>query len=146
MAARVLDAGSLLSYLEAGPEAAEIVRLIKSARDSGRNLMICSVNWGEVMYLVAKDMSVQKATEIDKVLATLPIDVVSADQSLTRIAASYRADKGLPYTVCFAAALAKQKKAELVTSDAIFRSFDGELRIRWIRSNEGKSLTVKAGG
>jgi predicted nucleic acid-binding protein len=38
----------------------------------------------------------------------------------------------MSYADCFAAALAKLKKAELVTGDKEFRQVEGELKILWL--------------
>jgi len=38
----------------------------------------------------------------------------------------------MSYVDCFAAALAKARKAELVTGDKEFRQAEGEIKILWI--------------
>jgi predicted nucleic acid-binding protein len=38
----------------------------------------------------------------------------------------------MSYADCFAAALAKLRKAELVTGDEEFKQVEGEIKIRWI--------------
>lgn len=43
-----------------------------------------------------------------------------------------RADHKLPYTDCFAAALAAQRKASLATSDQDFAAVEKKIDILWI--------------
>lgn len=62
----------------------------------------------------------------------LPIEVVDADSELTRSAAELRAKYNLPYADCFAAALSKKWKAELVTSDRDFVKVNSEIDIRFL--------------
>jgi predicted nucleic acid-binding protein len=38
----------------------------------------------------------------------------------------------MSYADCFAAALAKLKKAELVTGDKEFRQVDGDVKVLWL--------------
>ena len=132
MPGKVLDAYSLLAYLEGGPEAKELAHLIKQARDSGRNLLISAVDLGAVLSLILKELGTQMAAEIERTLETLPITVVSADQPTARHAAAYKASKNLPYAACFAAALAKVRHAQLVTGDEAFRRLNSDLKIRWL--------------
>lgn len=49
----------------------------------------------------------------------------------TRAAAELRADHKLPYTDCFAAALAAQRKASLATSDQDFAAVEKKIDILW---------------
>jgi len=51
---------------------------------------------------------------------------------LARKAAEFKANKKMSYADCFAAALAKLRKAELVTGDPEFKQVEGDLKILWI--------------
>jgi predicted nucleic acid-binding protein len=66
-----------------------------------------------------------------KLSKTLPIELVAADLALTHAAADLRADHKLPYTDCFAAALAADRKASLATSDKDFATVEKKLDILW---------------
>jgi predicted nucleic acid-binding protein len=48
------------------------------------------------------------------------------------MAAILKAHKKMSYADCFAAALAKLKKAELVTGDKEFKEVEKEVKILWI--------------
>jgi predicted nucleic acid-binding protein len=51
----------------------------------------------------------------------LPLDIIPADQTLAEIAGEIKASRSMSLTDCFAAALARQRRAELYTGDPEFR-------------------------
>ncbi|MGQ0523964.1 MAG: PIN domain-containing protein, partial [Betaproteobacteria bacterium] len=50
----------------------------------------------------------------------------------TRIAASLKARHRMSYADCFAAALAKHHKADLVTGDKEFKQVEGDVSVHWL--------------
>jgi predicted nucleic acid-binding protein len=64
---------------------------------------------------------------------TMPLHVVPVDLELAELAADYKAARKLALADAFAAALAKHKKAELVTGDQEFKQVEGEIKIAWLR-------------
>ncbi|OFV97055.1 MAG: hypothetical protein A3H28_11160 [Acidobacteria bacterium RIFCSPLOWO2_02_FULL_61_28] len=129
---RVLDAYGLLAYFqgEAGEET--MIEVFLSAKRSGRLLLLSTVNWGEVFYSTLRTFGSGRAEEIAYLISRLPIEIIPADLELTRQAAVFKASKKMSYADCFAAALAKLRKAELVTGDREFRQVEGEVKILWI--------------
>lgn len=51
---------------------------------------------------------------------------------MAKQAAVFKATKKMSYADCFAAALAKLRKAELVTGDKEFKQVQEEVRVAWI--------------
>jgi predicted nucleic acid-binding protein len=51
---------------------------------------------------------------------------------LAKKAAELKASRKMSHADCFAAALAKLRKAELVTGDKEFKQVEGEVKILWI--------------
>lgn len=131
-AVRVLDTYSLIAYIEAEPGADKMKEIFRVARDSGKPLLLSVVNWGEVYYITLREEGAQRAEEVAQLLSTLPIQVVPADLDLAKQAAQFKAVKKMSYADCFAAALAKQRKAELVTGDKEFKEVEGEVKILWL--------------
>jgi len=129
---RVLDAYSLIAYLEGEVGKDKMIGVFKAARDSGRDLLLCVVNWGEVYYITLREAGRAQADQVAHLLSTLPVELVPADVELTRKAAEFKANKKMSYADCFAAALAKLRKAELVTGDPEFKQVEGDLKILWI--------------
>jgi predicted nucleic acid-binding protein len=131
-AVRVLDSYSLIAYLEGEEGAEKMIEIFKSARDSGRSLLLPVVNWGEVYYITLKEAGRERAEEVAHLISTLPIQIIPADLELTKRAAEFKASKKMSYADCFAAALAKLRRAELVTGDEDFKQVEGEVKILWI--------------
>lgn len=131
-ALRVLDSYSLIAYVEGEAGAEKMIELFRVARDSGRDLLLSAINWGEVYYVTLREAGRERAEEVARLIATLPIEVIPVELELTRRAAEFKSTKKMSYADCFSAALAKLRKAELVTGDKEFRQVDGEVKILWI--------------
>jgi len=129
---RVLDSYGVIAFLENESGAEKVAEEIKHARDKDRPIFLSVVNWGEVYYIVSRAAGKEAAEEALKTLDTLPIEVIPADRELAKIAAEFKSSRKMSYADCFAAALAKQKKAELITGDKEFKEVEGEVRILWV--------------
>lgn len=129
---KVLDACALMVYLEKEPGYEKIKDFLVQAAESGKNLLMTTVNWGEVFYILIRDYGLDEAEKIQKVIETFPIEFVPVDLSLARQASLYKANKKLPYADCFAASLAKTHKGELITGDKEFKVLENEIKILWI--------------
>ena len=51
---------------------------------------------------------------------------------LDRIAGDLKARHRISYADCFAAALAKDRKADLVTGDKEFKKIEGDVSVHWL--------------
>ena len=91
------------------------------------------VNYAEVKYSIVKKDGAEAWAEAAKVLEGLPIDFHSTTRALADTAADFKARFKLSLADAFAAALAKEKKAELVTGDPEFRPLDQEIKIHWLK-------------
>ena len=132
MSRKVLDSYCLLVYIEQEEGYEKIIECFERATESMRDILLSVVNWGEVFYIVYREHGPQKAQEVANVIETLPIEIIPADLELTRQAAVFKAGHKMSYADCFAAALAKLKKAELITGDQEFRQLEQEIKISWI--------------
>lgn len=135
MATHVLDSWALIAFYKGEPAGEAVEKLIGSAADSGKPLLLSAVNWAEVYFTMARagGPAVAEATAAE--LATLPIDVVGVgdDLKLARLAAQFKARFKLSLADAFAAALAKEKKAELVTGDPEFKALEKEIKVAWLK-------------
>ena len=130
--AYVLDTWAVIAYLEDEPSGEQVEELIATAHEEQTPIYMSVVNVGEVWYTVAREVSEEEANASVKALSDLRIQFENADWSLTREAARFKSQNKMSYADCFAAALAKLKKADLVTGDNEFKLLDGEIKISWL--------------
>jgi ribonuclease VapC len=90
------------------------------------------VNVGEVWYIIAREISENDANGSIKELRDLRVQFVDVNWELTQEAARYKSQHKLSYADCYAAALAKTKRGELVTGDKEFRTLENEIKIEWV--------------
>jgi predicted nucleic acid-binding protein len=130
---RVLDSWGVVAFLEDEQPAAEkMEELFAETHEAGVSLLITTVNLGEVWYSLARAYSEKQADQaLDQLLQT-GVEVVPADWDLTYQAARLKVRGSISYADCFAVALAKSKKAEVVTGDKEFKQVEGETRVYWI--------------
>lgn len=135
--ALVLDSWSVIAYLEDEPAGAQVADLIADAHERGTPLLMSVVNAGEVWYLIARAGSEAQADRAIAELRQLGIVFVEADWELTRAAAVFKSSHRLSYSDCFAAALARQNRASLVTGDREFAPLEPEIRVHWLSREPG---------
>src|SRR5439155_24433051 len=102
------------------------------AAESGKACLMTAVNWGEIYYLTLREYGPETTEKVMSEVATFPIEIVDVHQDLARQAAIYKATKKMSYADCFAAALAKLKKAELVTGDKEFEEVEKDIKVIWL--------------
>ena len=127
----VFDASALMTFFEDRPGADKVEDLIRLGVEGKRQLLMSVVNWGEVYYSTWRAKGPGVARKVLDDIAQLPVEIVDADLELARGAAELRAEHKLPYTDCFAAALAVNRKASLATSDRDFAHVEKRLEILW---------------
>jgi len=132
MATKVLDSHALMAFFQDEPGADFVRGLIHKAMETDTNLLMSIVNLGEVWYAIARTNSQEIADQYINEIKGMGIEIVDADWALTRQAAVFKSGGNISYADCFAAALAKVKKAELVTGDKEFKSLEGEIKISWL--------------
>jgi predicted nucleic acid-binding protein len=126
----VLDANALFGFFEARRGAAQKVRqLFDEARRQDVPLLMSAVTWGEVFYIQWRWHGEAKARETEAMLKELPIAVIAVDQERASRAGGLKQKHSLGYADAFAAELAIERGAWLVTADPEF-------------SNVGKALSV----
>lgn len=129
---RVIDAHGLLVFLEKEAGYEKVGQSFVAAVEKDKYLLMSSVSFGEVYYIVLRECGQDKAHEIEKVIRTLPIEIIDVDVHLAREAASFKAAHKISYADCFAAALAKLHKGEVITGDKEFKSVENEIKIAWL--------------
>ncbi len=128
----VLDASALVAFFENEPGAEEVEEIVREAMDGKKELLMSVVNWGEVYYSRWQKGGPEAAAKALHEIGQLSIEVVDADQELTKLAAEFKAKFKLPYADSFAAALAKVRRASVVTKDSDFSKVAKEISIEVI--------------
>ncbi len=117
----VLDANALISFFENRAEAtARVRRLMQEAFRQELPLLLSAVNWGEVFYIAWRQHGEAQAREAEGKLGQLPIIVITADLDRATRAAALKQRHNLGYADAFAAELAIERGAWLVTADSEF--------------------------
>jgi predicted nucleic acid-binding protein len=128
----VFDSWAVLAYLEGEPAAEKVANHIADAHDDGIPLFMSVVNAGEVWYIIAREASVSDADRSILQLRQLGIEFVDANWSLAHEAGGFKSKYKMSFADCFAAALAKQKKALLLTGDPEFKQVETQITIDWL--------------
>lgn len=129
---KILDAHALMTFLEKEAGYEKVEQHFISAVEKDAPLLMTSVNYGEVYYIVLRECGEEKARSIEKMIKALPIDIIDVDVQIAREAGRFKAAKKMSYADCFAAALAKLHKGEVITGDREFRAVENEVKIAWI--------------
>jgi len=117
----VLDANALVGLFEDRAVIAEKVeRLLRDALLRELPLLMSAVNWGEVFYTEWRYRGEAKAREAEAKLRELPIAVIGVDQDRATRTAAIKQKYNLGYADAFAAELAIERDAWLVTADPEF--------------------------
>ena len=128
----VLDSWAIMAYFEDEPAAEKVADIIAQAHEEKTPLSMSVVNAGEVWYILARRTSESEANRGIHELRQLGIEFIDADWDLAHEAAGFKAKHKMSFADCFAAALAKGKKAQLVTGDNEFKQVEQDLAINWL--------------
>jgi ribonuclease VapC len=129
----VLDSWAIMSYLQGEPSAEKVADIIADAHEDDVPLLMSVVNAGEVWYIIARRTSEADADRSLRQLKQLGIDIINADWEIAHQAGKFKAKNKMSFADCFAAALAKQKKALLITGDSEFKQVEAEVTIHWLK-------------
>ena len=130
--ALAFDSWAVLAYFGDEASAQEVADLISRAHEDRIPMYMSIVNAGEVWYILAREVSEADADQAVAELTSLGIEFIDANWPLTRIAGTFKARHRMSYADCYAAALAKDRKCELITGDKEFKQVEGEVSIRWL--------------
>ena len=126
----VLDANALIGFFEDRRGAAQRVRhLLGEAVRLDVPLLMSAVNWGEVFYIAWRRHGEAKAREAEARLQEMPVAVISADRERASRAGALKQKHSLGYADAFAAELAIEQSAWLVTADPEFSKVGKALAI-----------------
>jgi predicted nucleic acid-binding protein len=130
----VFDASALFAFLQREPGALKVNELLKEARRGRTKLLMSAVNYGEVYGKILREYGPERALTAVNAVSPLPIEVLDATTERAFRAADIKAKHKLYYVDAFAAALAIEHKATLVTSDSDFRRLGHSFPVVWLKA------------
>ena len=129
----VFDSFAIIAFYENESGADQVQAALEECIRKEAEGWMSVINWGEVFYAVAKLKGWEYACAVVSRLESYPLVFVEADKSLTWEAAKLKAKYPIAYADCFALALAKLKKAALLTGDPEFRKTREEVELIWLK-------------
>jgi len=127
----VFDSWALIAFFN-NEAPAEKVKLLLEESARRKNGWITNVNLGEVWYMLVRKRSQELANHAIREATEVGLQRVDVDWPMVLQAADFKSRHKISYADAFAAALAKQRNAELVTGDPEFRTLDSEISIHWL--------------
>ena len=127
----VLDSFAILAYYHAESRGERVLELLNDAREDKAELVMSLINVGEVVYLTGRNRGRKIAEELLKDLRDLPITFYEASEERILAAAWIKSNYAISYADSFAAQLAQELKATLVTGDPEFEGVK-DLKVLWL--------------
>jgi predicted nucleic acid-binding protein len=129
----VFDASALLVFLQGTPSASKVGELLKEGVQGRAEILMSAVNFGEVYGIALRERGLDAAQTTLSAVRPLPIRLVDATPERCLRAAEVKTKYRLYYVDSFAAALALEQKATLVTGDSDFRKLGHGVAVVWLR-------------
>jgi len=131
--AYVLDSWAIISFLQAQSGGATIFDVLTSAHEHNIPLLMSVISASEVWYIKARRSSPSDADKVIAELKQVGIEFVDVHWELAHEAARLKTKNRMSLADSFAAALAKQRRASLVTGDPEFKEIENEVSIEWLK-------------
>lgn len=139
----VLDASSLLRFVEDEVGAARIEELLNLAQGGDAQLFLSAVNWGEVYYVIARLKGEVQATSYSSKLRNLPVEILDANWRRAESAGLFHERFKLSYADSFAGSLAAEESAVLVTADYDFNCATDAIEIEFLPTKKRSPLRTR---
>ena len=132
--AYVMDSFAILAYFEGESGMARVRTLLTAASEGSLNIYLSIINLGEILYIVEREQGLVAAQRTLGTIDQLPIQIQPADRSVVLAAARLKARYAISYADAFAAAVAQERQAILVTGDPEFEPLEGDgvLKVEWL--------------
>jgi predicted nucleic acid-binding protein len=135
----VLDSFALLAYLNGETGQARVVEVLTQAQEGQARALLCSLNLGEILYIIERRRGLVNAQRAQALLESLPLEEILPDRALILDAAHIKAGHAISYADAFVAALAMRESAVILTGDPEFEAVQGLARVEWLPSPSADS-------
>lgn len=132
----VLDSFALLAFWRDEPGAEDVKHWLQRAEAGGARLVMSVINLGEALYLVERRHGSDQARHALAFVQEGPIQVYEASPARVLAAAHLKAHHPISYADAFAAALAEELEAVLLTGDSEFLTLEGRIAIQWLSARD----------
>ncbi len=129
----VFDSHALLKLLRDESGAEEVEKILTEAARRDEPVHMTEVNYAEIQYIVRRKDGEATWQTVARELVAAPIQFHVADRVLADRAADFKTRFKISMADAFAAALAKEQNAELVTGDPEFKPLEKEIDISWLK-------------
>jgi predicted nucleic acid-binding protein len=130
----VFDASALFVFLQKKTSARRVGELFKDGLRGRAGIFMSAVNYGEVYGGILREHGAERASTAMSAIAPLPIQLVDVTPQRAMHAAEVKSKYKLYYSDSFAAALAIERGATLVTSDLDFRRLGNAVPTLWLKN------------
>ena len=127
-------ASALFGFLQRKPAANKVNELLKDALRGRADILMSAVNYGEVYGWILREHGLDRAVATMSAVHPLPIRLIEATPQRAFRAGDVKSKYKLYYVDSFAAALAIEYKATLVTSDSDFRRLGHGFPTVWLKA------------
>lgn len=128
----VLDSFALLAYLEGEAAAPQVRGILEQAEQGQAIVFLSSINFGECLYIVERERGLLQAQATISAVEQLSVRIVDVDRTQVFAAAHLKASYAISYADAFAAALAQEQNAILLTGDPEFANVQHLVTIDWL--------------
>jgi ribonuclease VapC len=129
----VLDSFALLAYLQGESGMERVQSILRDAEKGRAAVHICTINLGEVLYIIEREQGLVRAHETLAAIQQLPIEVIPADNSTVLDAAHIKANHTVSYADAFAVVCAQRTGGVLLTGDKEFESVEEVIHVEWLQ-------------
>jgi len=130
----VLDSSALLAYLNGESGQRRVVNLLREAQEGRVRALLCSLNLGEILYIVERRRGLINAQRTLALLESLPLEEILPDRALIFEAAHIKANHTISYADAFVTALAIREAAVILSGDPEFEAVQGLASVEWLTS------------
>lgn len=128
----VLDSYALLAHTQDEPGAAEVHAVLEEAANGQAQLFVSLINLGEVLYQLERRWGAAYLPQYLNEFEQLPVTVIDATRERVYHAAHLKAGHAISYADAFAAALAQELDAVVLTGDPEFHKLGDATRVQWL--------------
>ena len=137
----VLDSSAIIAQIRHQPGYFRVHALLQQAQALDCQIYMSEINVGEVLYVIEREKGLAGVQNFISTLKEGPIQLVPASFERIQSVAHLKAHYPVSYADAFAAVLAQELNATLVTSDPEFHAVQHLLHIEWLseRTSERES-------